>query len=374
MTELLIPIFVFILAAANGANDISKGVATLVGGRALRPQTAILWGTFLTGAGALVGGVVGASLLRTFSSALLSQPISSPLLPLAMALSAIVWLFIATRLGMPISTTHALVGGLIGAAWAQTGSSAIVWEALLQKAALPLALSPVMAAALTRLSMPIFRRMLSRTQAYCLCLEVQHNGLAPAPTAAGPTLLAAADAPKLHLIAGQAEACEPKNTVVGVKVQAADALHIFTSGLTSFARGMNDAPKIAALLLSVAWVDGASAAPALGLAALGMCLGSLLWGRRVLHTLSEKITAMDSIEALSANACSSILVSTATFFGMPLSTTHVTTSAIVGIGLEARRGIDWRVVREIILAWAVTLPTAGVLAYYFNLMFQQIAF
>jgi PiT family inorganic phosphate transporter len=369
--EWVVLIFVFILAAANGANDISKSVATLVGGKVLRPQTAILWGTLLTGAGALVGGIVGASLLRTFSSALLSQAISSPLLSLAMALGAIVWLFIATRLGMPISTTHALIGGLIGAAWAQTGSSAIVWGALLQKVALPLALSPVIAAALTWLNMPVFRRLLARAHDYCLCFEVQQTNVISAPTPAGVALLATADSTTLNVVADTAEACEQNNTVVGVKVQAADALHIFTSGLTSFARGMNDAPKIAALLLAVSWFASSSTLTPLVVVTVGMGVGGLFWGRRVLQTLSDKITAMDNVEALTANACSSALVSAATFYGLPLSTTHVTTSAIVGIGVGAQKGMDWRVVREILLAWLVTLPVAAMLAYIFSLVLQQ---
>lgn len=373
MIEFLILISVFALAAANGANDISKGIATLVGGKVLRPQQAILWGTLMTAVGALVGAVVGASLLRTFSSAMLSEPINSPLLPLAMAFGTIAWLFIATRTGMPVSTTHALTGGLIGAAWAQAGSAGIVWAALVQKILLPLALSPVVAFALAWSILPVFRRQLVRAHAYCLCVEVQHTSLIPVPAPAGAALLTTADSTALRVIADKAEACEQKDTIAGLKVQAADALHIFTSGLTSFARGMNDAPKIAALL-AVSWLDGAPALTPLILVALGMCAGSLLRGRRVLHTLSNKITAMDSIEAFSANACSSVLVSTATFFGMPLSTTHVTTSAIVGIGVGAQRGIDWRVVREIVLAWVVTLPIAAVLAYFSNFIFHRMAF
>jgi PiT family inorganic phosphate transporter len=372
--ETLILILVFVLAVANGANDVSKGIATLVSSKVLRPQQAILWGTVMTGLGGLVGGMVGVGLLRTFSSAMLAEPITSLLLPLAMAFGTIAWLILATRTGMPVSTTHALTGGLIGAAWAQAGATGIVWGALVKKIALPLAFSPVAAFAIAWLILPFFRWLVARSHAYCLCLEVQQTNFISTPTPAGVVLLETAGSTTLNVVADKVEACDQSgNTVAGIKVRAADALHIFTSGLTSFARGMNDAPKIAALLLAVTWFGRGSALIPLMVVTAGMCVGGLFWGRRVLQTLSHKITAMDNVEALTANACSSALVSTATFYGLPLSTTHVTTSAIVGVGAGAQKRMDWRVVREILLAWLVTLPVAAMLAYVFSFVLQRFA-
>jgi len=167
----------------------------------------------------------------------------------------------------------------------------------------------------------------------------------------------------IHVAADKVETCEQTISHSAIKLRLADSLHLLTSGLTSFARGMNDTPKIAALLIGSSLVGGAATSTLFGFVALGMCAGSLLAGRKVLATLSGKITAMDGIEGFTANLGSSALVATATFLGLPLSTTHVTTSAIVGIGVRSRGHANWQVVRDIAMAWLVTLPIAALLAY-----------
>ncbi len=105
---------------------------------------------------------------------------------------------------------------------------------------------------------------------------------------------------------------------------------------------------------------------------MAMAAGSLLGGRKVLSTLSEKITAMDGLEGFTANFGASALVTAATFFGLPLSTTHVTTSAIVGIGMSSRGRANWRLVRDILLSWLMTLPAAALIAYTISLLFNKI--
>jgi PiT family inorganic phosphate transporter len=99
-------------------------------------------------------------------------------------------------------------------------------------------------------------------------------------------------------------------------------------------------------------------------------MGSLLGGKKVLETLSGKITAMDGIEGFTANFGSSALVTAATFMGLPLSTTHVTTSTIVGIGVRSHGRANWKVVRDIAMAWLVTLPTAAIIAYLCSMILK----
>ena len=371
MLEIILIVFVIALAYINGANDISKGIATLVGGKILKPAQAIAWGTITTVAGALAGVAITGGLLKTFSSGILSQPLSTTAFPMAVTIGAAGWVLFATRTGLPVSTTHALTGGMIGAALAQIGSSGIVWATLIKKIALPLALSPLISYSLAWLSFPLIRYALASVNNYCLCLEVQQTQLIPVQQLAGTAAFVSTSSqpPALHVVADQVETCEQTVSRSGVKLRIADSLHLLTSGLTSFARGLNDTPKIAALLIGTSLLGGTNTFKIFFLVAIGMCIGSLLGGRKVLETMSGKITEMNGIEGFTANFGSSVLVAVATFLSLPLSTTHVTTSAIVGIGVRSHGRANWKVVRDILLAWLVTLPTAAVIAYLVSFIF-----
>lgn len=372
--EFFLIALVFVLAYLNGANDISKGIATLVGSHVIRASTAILWGMLTTTLGAMAGVAIAGGLLKTFSSGILTHPANSTTFPIAVAIGAIGWIFFATQTGLPVSTTHAFTGGIIGAALAQLGASGVVWQALLLKIALPLALSPIVSFAVPWLIFPIIRRALAGVNNYCLCLEVQQTQIVPL-TIGQPVGVASAlvsNQPSMQLVADKVETCERTVAFSAVKLRLADSLHLLTSGLTSFARGMNDAPKIAALLVGTSLLSGMNTSTLFGFVAIAMAAGSLLGGRKVLSTLSEKITPMDGLEGFTANFGASALVTAATFFGLPLSTTHVTTSAIVGIGVSSRGHANWRVVRDILLAWLVTLPAAALIAYAISLLFSKI--
>lgn len=374
MPEIILIVLVVGLAYINGANDISKGIATLVGGKILKPVQAVAWGTITTVAGALAGVAITGGLLKTFSSGILSQPLSNTAFPMAVTIGAAGWVLFATYTGLPVSTTHALTGGIIGAALAQIGGSGIVWAALIKKIALPLALSPVISFSLAWLIFPVIRYALASVNNYCLCLEVQQTQVLTIPQAAGTVAVASTSLqpPSLHVIADQVETCEQTVSRSSVKLCVADSLHLLTSGLTSFARGLNDTPKIAALLIGTSLLGGEDTFKIFTLVASGMCIGSLCGGRKVLETMSGKITAMDGMEGFTANFGSSALVTAATFMGLPLSTTHVTTSAIVGIGVRNHGRANWKVVCEILLAWLVTLPTAAVIAYLVSFILKQI--
>ncbi|NUO83107.1 inorganic phosphate transporter [candidate division KSB1 bacterium] len=365
--SLALVLAVLLLSYYNGANDISKGIATMAGSGTVKDRTAILWGTITTTVGALVAIRVTSALVRTFSNGIVTQTVSSTVFPLAVAFGACGWLFIATKTGLPVSTTHAITGGLVGAGLALFGGEGIAWSLLLKKIALPLAISPLVSFGLAQLLFPITRMALGSAQQYCVCMEVQQL----APIALHSGVLALQNAPT-EVILDKNENCN--RTVSGpLKLNVIDGLHWLTSGLTSFARGMNDTPKIAALLLALPLFTSTTnnAALIFGAVAVAMTLGGLLSGKKVLHTMAHKITSMDGLRGFTANLGSAALIIAGTFYGLPFSTTHVTTSAIVGIGTKTQSGARWKVVRDILLAWLVTLPIAALIAYVLGLVLRN---
>jgi PiT family inorganic phosphate transporter len=141
-----------------------------------------------------------------------------------------------------------------------------------------------------------------------------------------------------------------------------DGLHWSSSALTSFARGLNDGPKIVALGVVAASGLGLSGAGFYAAVALGIGAGSLVAGFRVTETLAMRVTRMSPPEGFAANAVTTLLVGLASWAALPVSTTHVSSGAIVGIGLRRdARGVHWHTVRKILLAWLVTLPAAAIL-------------
>jgi PiT family inorganic phosphate transporter len=144
------------------------------------------------------------------------------------------------------------------------------------------------------------------------------------------------------------------------------SIHWLSSGMTALARGANDAPKIAAVLLMGSigsWSSGSLQATAFAGVALAMGLGSYWGGRRVTEVLAAKVTRMNHAEGLSANLTTSSLVLSSAVLGLPVSTTHISSSAIIGIGLlKGHRAVQWTTVRDMALAWIVTLPASAFLA------------
>lgn len=350
---LLLVLLTLGLAYANGANDVSKGIATLVGSGVTDYRRAVGWGTLWTVAGGVCAMLLTTGLVATFSGkGLLTGPAPGSAFLVAVACGAIGWLAIATRTGLPVSTTHALVGGLCGAGVAAGGLDGVVWATVGKKAALPLALSPLISLALMALLYPVIRLAFRRFEGYCVCLE--HR---PVVMAATPSGAMAMVRPQLAVTA--APECPPS---VVSRVQVLDSMHWLTSGFTSFFRGLNDTPKVLALGVSALAMSGLGAGFGYLLVAAAMGAGSWLAGGRVTETLARGVTRMTPGEGFAANLVTSVLVASATTWGLPVSTTHVSTSAIIGIGLHGR-SVRWKTVRDLLLAWVVTLPVAALLAY-----------
>ena len=361
MTAILLVLCTLALAYANGANDVSKGVATLVGGGLASPRRGLVWGTVWTMAGGIVALALARGLVTTFSTGLLTAPPSDArLFFLAIAIGAFGWVIVASRTGLPVSTTHALTGAIVGAALATGGPAAVRWPLLAVSVGLPLAASPLASAAIAHLAQKFFSTPLAQASRYCVCVEPRQTELAMESPGVGvsPVL---ASAMSIGLTVNRAAECGARPIVSGLRLT--DAAHWVASAALSFARGMNDNPKIAALAIGALATGGVERTWFFGAGAAAMGLGSYLYGRRVTTTLAEKVTDIDPLEGLTASTVACSLVLLASFMALPVSTTHVSTGAIVGASLRAgTQSVRWRTVASIVTAWVITLPVAGVLA------------
>ncbi|MBI2072235.1 MAG: inorganic phosphate transporter [Gemmatimonadetes bacterium] len=352
LTPVLLIGLTLVLAFANGANDVSKGIATLVGSGVTNYRQAVQWGAVWTVAGGMAAAVASRGLVAVFSGkGLLAADPAGPFFLTAVAIGAIGWLAVAIRTGMPVSTTHALVGGLVGAGIAAQGVGGVQWAAVATKTAIPLAVSPLIALGLVIGSYPAIGFAFRRFNRYCVCVE-----RAEPVVLAGGSAAALTAGPAVRVIAGA-----DCSTSVVARVNAMDSMHWLTSGATSFFRGMNDTPKILALGVVAAAGSGLAVEWLFALVALAMGVGSYLAGRRVTDTLAGKVTTIGHDDGFTANLVTSALVGVSSFYALPVSTTHVSTGAITGVG--TRQGtVRWRMVRDLALAWVVTLPATGMLA------------
>ncbi len=346
MFTLVILALVAALAAANGANDVAKGVATLVGSGTARYRAAILWGALTTLAGAALSGLFAARMLALFTKGIVTVA-PTPAFTLAVATAALLWVALATRLRLPVSTTHALLGALVGAGVA-VDPAVVAWSALGPRLVTPLLLSIAAAYALSAVLGALVPAP-SPTETSCVCVGVE-----TLDTGTGVTL------PQLTVHTGTAAQCRPSS---GYTLRmTTDGLHWLSSGAVGFARGLNDAPKIVAV---AGVLLGTAVAPSsvLALVAAAMFVGSLAAGLRVAKVMAEGIVRMDPREGLPANLATALLVAVGANAGLPMSTTHVATGAIAGIA--GRRGgrLHRGTLRNLALAWTLTPATCALLAW-----------
>ena len=303
------------LAFANGANDISKSIATLVGSGESDYKRAVIIVALATAAGGVLASAWAVKMTLLFTKGLLApQAQINQLFALSVLAGSIGWVQVSTRIGMPVSTTHAIIGSVVLTGIYTFGFDQILWASLTHKIILPLLLSPVVAFGL---SWAIFHCLYWLcAKKYCLNCHWAH----------------------------------------------------WASAMSSgFARGMNDTPKIAAMgLIFYYLVD-----PKVHIAphwfflalAVAMATGGIVMGFRVTETLAHKVTAMNHLEGFAANLATSVLVIATAIHGFPVSTTHVSSSAIMGMGArKGFAGVNGKIVREILLAWLITLPAAGAMA------------
>ncbi|HXV69562.1 MAG TPA: anion permease [Nitrospira sp.] len=363
--EFLAFILVLALAYANGTNDVSKVIATLVGSGVTNYRAAILWGTLWTIAGAGASALIAGAMVNTFSQGLVRPGTAiDPVAASAVLTGAMAWVLFASRTGFPVSTTHALTGAIVGTGLATFAGDALIWSAIAKKIALPLSLSPMLALTVSLLIHPLVRLLATRWEGACVCVMPASRALVAIDARGGTRTLfqTASFGQPVMAVPSQCDRAGLRGLVMGL-----DTIHWVSSGLASFARGTNDAPKIVAMLLlgsaTASWSSISSELAAFGGVALAMGLGSYFGGLRVTTVLAEKVTTMNHAEGLSANLSTASLVLAAGTLGLPVSTTHLSSAAIIGIGLaKGTEAVRWGTVLDMVLAWVVTVPAAGLLA------------
>lgn len=320
MLTVFLLVAVGFVAFTNGANGNFKGVASLYGSGTASRRVALAWGTAATFAGSIAALFLAGGLLRKFGGrGIVPDALAeSPDFLAAAAAGAAATSFLATRLGFPISTTHAMVGALLGAGLAG-GADGVSFAALGKNFLYPLLLSPLIAVALGGASYAVLKWL----------------GMAPNERSKG-----------------------------------LDAVHFASAGAASFARGLNDTPKMAALLavapgLEIHWAFLAVAA--------AIAAGAWLDAGNVAETLGKKVTGMNPGQGFAASLVTAGLVVTASFHSLPVSTTHVSVGALTGMGASTRQA-RWRKVGEILLAWISTVPCAAVLAAVAFLLLRGLVF
>jgi PiT family inorganic phosphate transporter len=350
-------VIIALLAAANGANDTIKGAATLVGSGVIGYRGAIVLATLATATGGLASIHLANGLLEAFSGKGIvpAQVVADHAFLLAVAAGAALTVWLATWRGLPISTTHALLGGLLGAGFAFTPEQ-VDTRVAIASMLLPLLLSPLLAMLLAFVLIPFLRRSTAADAtggAPCLCVEeAVANSVGDALAARSRVIVAGSRDAACQPVAG-------RRVVVLSPRRWLDPFHLFSAATVSFARGLNDTPKIAALVVAGGSLEAGSASV---LVVLAMGIGGMLAARRVAETLAFKVTRMDAGEGLGANMVTAALVIGASRLGMPVSTTHVSTGALFGIAAGNGTG-QFSVIRHILLAWLLTLPLAGLFAY-----------
>jgi inorganic phosphate transporter, PiT family len=345
------------LAYGNGANDNFKGVATLYGSDTTTYKGALWWATATTFAGSLVSVAVAQKLVVTFSGkGLVPDALANaPSFAAAVGLGAAITIFAATYIGMPTSTTHALIGGLLGTGIA--ANATIGTEKLITAFAVPMLVSPVLAIAIAATLYSLLKVTRERsgiTKKTCVCIA--DGSLQPVLVGANGAMMSSTTG--LELAVDESSRCIERyeGKFIGVEAQKSlDAMHYLSAGAVCFSRAVNDTPKIAALLLSTALLPASIGIAIVGLA---IALGGLIQSRQVAETMSKRITNLSPGQGFTANITTAVLVLFASRLGVPVSTTHVSCGSIFGIGAVNRSG-RWETISKILLTWITTLPVAA---------------
>jgi PiT family inorganic phosphate transporter len=365
VTLILTLVIGLLVAFANGANDNFKGVATLFGSGSTSYRTALAWASATTALGSLAALMLAQGLITAFEGRGLvpASVVADAGFPLAVAFAAGGTVLAATRFGFPISTTHALIGGMVGAGLVRSAAG-IDLGALGGGLLLPLLTSPLIALLLALLVYPITRRLRERlrvTPQTCVCVGSEVVAVLDGRLSASQ-VLASGRLPSLT-VADQIR-CDVsyEGRMIGLSANAlVTGAHFLSSGAVSFARGVNDTPKIAALLLAGSLLPPEGAVVLVGAAIL---VGGLVYAKRVAETMSHGITDLSPGQGLTANLVTAALVIGASRLGMPVSTTHVSCGALFGIGASSGRA-HWKTIAQIGLAWLITLPVAAAIGAAF---------
>jgi inorganic phosphate transporter, PiT family len=298
----------------NGFHDTANSVATSISTRALAPRTAVAMAAVLN----FVGAFISLEVAATIAGGIVDAEIVTTTVIFAGLIGAITWNLATWYFGLPSSSSHALIGGVVGAAFAAEGSKAVLSDGLLEKVIVPALVAPIVAFLVAAAAILLTYRMIGR--------------LAPGPVNRGYRR-------------GQ----------------------IFSAGLLSLSHGTNDAQKtmgiITLALVAHGTLHGAHPEPPTWVvvsAATAIALGTYSGGWRIIRTMGSRIIKMDPAQGFAAQSGGAAVLLTAAHLGFPLSTTHSITGAVLGAGAAKRvSAVRWGLAGNIFLAWILTLPAAA---------------
>jgi len=318
---ILVVILALIFDFINGFHDTANAVATSISTRAMTPRFAIMYAAVLNFVGALMSSEVAKTIGGKIANPATVE--NGTVIVLAALISAIFWNLLTWYYGIPSSSSHTLIGSLVGAVLAGAGVNAISWRGFLD-IILTLILSPLVAFCV----------------GYVIMLLIK-NGL---------KIFANGSPSKINRVFR--------------------SFQILSAGMLSFSHGGNDAQKamgiIVFALVSGGLLDNANIVPfwVKFAAALAMGVGTSVGGMRIIKTVSKKILKIQPMNGFASDLTSSIVIQSSTALGMPLSTTHVISSAIIGTGSVIRfKGVKWGIVGTMVMTWAITIPVSIVIAF-----------
>jgi PiT family inorganic phosphate transporter len=304
----------------NGFHDTANAIATVIATRVLTPLQAILMAAALN----FMGAVTGTAVAKTVGAGLVDPKQANELAVVAALLAAITWNLITWYRGIPSSSSHALIGGILGAAIAQAGAAAPNWVAVIEKVILPLVLSPVAGFIFAGLIMIVLLRLFGT---------------------AHPRTMSS----------------------------AFGRLQLVSSAYMAYSHGSNDAQKTMGIITLALFAHGVL--PTFDvpvwvilIAATAMACGTAAGGWRIIKTMGTKLAKLQPIDGFAAETAAASVIEVASRLGFPLSTTHVISSSILGVGTTRHPGgVHWQVAGDMITAWIITIPICATLAYFFYL-------
>jgi PiT family inorganic phosphate transporter len=302
----------------NGFHDTANAIATSVSTRALRPSHAIL----MSATANFVGALTGTAVAKTIASGLATTPTGADgqIIVAAALLGAIAWNLLTWRLGIPSSSSHALIGGLIGAVIAASGPSALNGQGIVDKVLFPLVASPILGVVIGFTFMVVL-------------LNVFRNA-------------------------------HPKRINDRFR-----RLQVLSAAYMAFSHGSNDAQKTMGIITLALVAGGVLSEPTVPLwviiaAASAISLGTAAGGWRIIKTMGQRVVKLDPVHGFAAETTAATIIFGASHFGMPVSTTHVISSAIIGVGSSDRfSAVRWGVAGNIVIAWVLTIPASATVAW-----------
>ena len=313
----------------NGFHDCANSIASVVSTKVLSPRQAVLYGATLEATGALLG----VNVAKTIGAGIISSDTITLQVILCALITAVIWNLLTWWFGLPSSSSHALIGGLLGSAYIHAGLNTINFKILMEKVIIPMFASPLIGFTVGFMVMCSFLRLFYKM----------------------------------------------KPDVINRRFRR---VQIVASGLMALSHGLNDAQKTMGVITMALVTAGVIVMPegefnipiyVKIICAITMAMGTMTGGWKIIKTMGSKIIKLKPISGAAADFSGSSIVLTASIFGIPLSTTHVVSTAIMGVGTAIKRGaVRTNIIKNIVTAWVLTIPCCVIMSLIISSVLKHI--